>query len=106
MIYVAGHVTLRLRGSDGRFLMKPAGIGLEEMTPDNIITVDRDGERVDGTMPRHNEVFIHSEIQRARSDTVALVHTHPPHAAAFSSLDRPLLTQPTPALAATAYAHR
>ena len=31
--YVAGHVTLRLPGGDGRFLMKPAGIGLEVMTP-------------------------------------------------------------------------
>jgi hypothetical protein len=27
--YVAGHVTLRMPGGDGRFLMKPAGIGLE-----------------------------------------------------------------------------
>jgi ribulose-5-phosphate 4-epimerase/fuculose-1-phosphate aldolase len=26
--YVAGHVTLRLPGGEGRFLMKPAGIGL------------------------------------------------------------------------------
>jgi len=89
--YVAGHVTVRLPDGDGRFLMKPAGIGLEEMTPDNIITVDREGERVGGTMPRHNEVFIHCEILRARSDIAAVVHTHPPHAAAFSSLGRPLL---------------
>jgi len=84
-------VTLRLPGGDGRFLMKPAGIGLEEMTPDGIITVDREGERIDGTMPRHNEVFIHSEILRVRSDIAAVVHTHPPHAVAFSSLGRPLL---------------
>ena len=89
--YVAGHVTLRLPGGDGRFLMKPAGIGLEEMTPDGIITVDREGERIDGTMPRHNEVFIHSEILRVRSDIAAVVHTHPPNAVAFSSLGRPLL---------------
>ena len=89
--YVAGHVTVRLPDGDGRFLMKPAGIGLEEMTPDNIITVDREGERVGGSMPRHSEVFIHSEILRARSDIVAVVHTHPPHAVAFSSLGRPLL---------------
>lgn len=41
--YVAGHVTLRLPGGDGRFLMKPAGIGFEEMTPEGIITVDREG---------------------------------------------------------------
>ena len=89
--YVAGHVTLRLPDGDGRFLMKPAGIGLEEMTPDNIITVDREGERVGGTMPRHSEVFIHSEVLRVRSDIAAVVHTHPPHAVAFSSLGRPLL---------------
>ena len=89
--YVAGHVTLRLPGGDGRFLMKPAGIGLEEMTPDGIITVDREGERIDGTMPRHNEVFIHSGILRVRSDIAAVVHTHPPHAVAFPSLGRPLL---------------
>jgi len=89
--YVAGHVTLRLPDGDGRFLMKPAGIGLEEMTPDNIIIVDREGEPVAGTMPRHSEVFIHSEILRVRSDIAAVVHTHPPHAVAFSSLGRPLL---------------
>jgi ribulose-5-phosphate 4-epimerase/fuculose-1-phosphate aldolase len=43
--YVAGRVTLRLPDGDGRFLMKPAGIGLEEMTPDNIIIVDADHRR-------------------------------------------------------------
>jgi len=75
--YVAGHVTLRLPGGDGRFLMKPAGIGLEEMTPDGIITVDREGERIDGTMPRHNEVFIHSEILRVRSRHCSRL-PHPP----------------------------
>jgi L-ribulose-5-phosphate 4-epimerase len=89
--YVAGHVTVRLPGEPGRFLMKPAGIGLEEMTPETIITVDLDGEKVLGTMPRHNEVFIHSEILRARPDIAAVVHTHPIHAVAFSSLGRPLL---------------
>jgi L-fuculose-phosphate aldolase len=89
--YVAGHVSVRLPDAPGRFLMKPAGIGLEEMRPDNIITVDIDGRRVDGTMPRHNEVFIHSEVFRARSDVNAVVHTHPIHAVAFSSLGKPLL---------------
>ena len=89
--YVAGHVTARLPGDPTRFLMKPAGIGLEEMTPDNVITVDLAGEKVLGAMPRHNEVFIHSEIMAARPDIQAVVHTHPIHAVAFSSLGRPLL---------------
>jgi ribulose-5-phosphate 4-epimerase/fuculose-1-phosphate aldolase len=89
--YVAGHITVRLPDDPGRFLMKPAGIGLEEMTPDNIITVDLAGEKVLGRMPRHNEAFIHSEILAARSEIQAAVHTHPIHAVAFSSLGRPLL---------------
>ena len=71
--------------------MKPAGIGLDEMAPGNIITVAADGTKVDGTMPRHNEVFIHSEVLRARPDVQSVLHTHPTHAVAFSSLGKPLL---------------
>jgi ribulose-5-phosphate 4-epimerase/fuculose-1-phosphate aldolase len=89
--YVAGHITVRLPDDPARFLMKPAGIGLEEMTPGNIITVDLAGDKVLGAMPRHNEVFIHSEILAARPDIHAVIHTHPIHAVAFSSLGRPLL---------------
>jgi L-fuculose-phosphate aldolase len=89
--FVAGHVTARLPDDPHRFLMKPATIGLDEMTLDNIITVDLDGQKVGGTMPRHNEVFIHSEVLRARPDINSVIHTHAMHAVAFSSLGRPLL---------------
>src|SRR5580700_5893706 len=89
--YVAGHISVRLPGDPGRFVMKPAGIGIEEMRPDNIITVDIEGKKVGGTMPRHNEVFIHSEVLRARPDINSVIHTHATHAVAFSSLGRPLL---------------
>jgi len=75
----------------GLFLMKPAGIGLEEMTPDNIITVNVEGDKVGGASPRHNEVFIHSEVLRARPDVQAIVHTHAIYAVVFSSLGKPLL---------------
>jgi len=61
------------------------------MTPDTILTVDLEGQKVGGPMPRHNEVFIHSEVMRARSDIQAVVHTHAPHAVAFSSLGRELV---------------
>jgi L-fuculose-phosphate aldolase len=89
--YVAGHVSVRLPDAPDRFLMKPAGIGIEEMRPDNIITVDLDGDKVDGAMPRHNEVYIHSEVLRARGDVACVIHSHPMHAVAFSSLGKPLL---------------
>ena len=86
-----GHVSARASNIPDRILMKPAGIGLEEMTPEAVIDVDLDGERTSGSRPRHVEVFIHTEIMRARPEIQAVVHTHPPHAVAFSSLCKPLL---------------
>ncbi len=86
-----GHVSARASNIPDRILMKPAGIGLEEMTRDEVITVDLSGDRTAGARPRHVEVFIHTEIMRARPEIQAVVHTHPPHAVAFSSLCRPLL---------------
>jgi L-ribulose-5-phosphate 4-epimerase len=88
--YVWGHISARLPDNPSRFLMKPGCIGVEEMTHDNIITVDIEGEKVAGEWPRHNEVFIHSEVMRARPDVNCVIHTHPEHAIAFSSLGKPL----------------
>ena len=89
--YCMGHVTLRLPDDPDRMLMKPGGgMGLEEMTPENIITINIEGEKVAGTHARHNEVFIHTEIMRARPDIQAVVHTHAPHAVVFSALGKPL----------------
>ena len=88
--YVWGHISARIPDNPNRFLMKPGCVGVEEMTEDNIITVDIEGEKVLGDWPRHNEVYIHSEVLRARPDINAVLHTHPEHAIAFSSLGKPL----------------
>jgi len=88
--YCMGHVTLRLPDDPNIMLMKAGGMGLEEMKPENIITINIDGEKVAGTHQRHNEVFIHTEIMRMRPDIRAVVHTHAPHAVVFSSLGKPL----------------
>ena len=89
--YCMGHATLRLPDAPDRTLMKPGGgMGLEEMTPENIITINLDGEKIAGAHARHNEVFIHSEIMRLRPDVQAVVHTHAPHAVVFSSLGQAL----------------
>lgn len=80
-----GHVSLRLPGDPGLFLMTPNGIGLEEMTPGNVLTVALDGVAARGQARQHSEVFIHSEICRARPDVQCVVHTHPPHLIALSA---------------------
>lgn len=86
---VWGHATARVPGTD-TFWMKPAGLGLEEIRPEDLLLIDLEGKVLRGRHPRHSEVFIHSEILRARPEVGAVVHTHPVPATVFSSLGVPL----------------
>ena len=70
--------------------MKAHSLGLDEITLANILTIDLDGKVVAGTARRHSEVFIHSEILKARPDVNCVIHTHPTYSIALSSTGRPL----------------
>ena len=85
-----GHVSVRHPSDASLILMKPHSIGLDEITPAAIQTIDLDGIVVDGGGRRHSEVFIHTEIYRARPDVGAVVHSHPVHSVALASSGRPL----------------
>ncbi len=70
--------------------MKAHSLGLDEITPENLLTIDLDGKVVAGTSRRHSEVFIHSEIFRTRPDVNCVLHTHPTYATALSATEQPL----------------
>lgn len=86
-----GHVSVRVPGSEAHFLMKPHSVGLDEITPDNIVTFDLEGDLVAGTARPHSERYIHSEIYRVRPDIHAVIHSHPTHAVAFSNTGQKML---------------
>ena len=86
---ILGHVSVRIPKQD-KILMKPHSFGFEEIRPQHIIVCDLDGKKIEGKYERHSEVFIHTEIYRARPDVNCVVHTHPPYAIAFGSLRQPL----------------
>lgn len=88
--FTRGHISARLPDKPALFLMKAHSIGLDEITPKNILTIDLDGEVVSGTARRHSEVYIHSEILKARSDVHCVIHAHSPYAVALSNLDQPM----------------
>ena len=88
--FTRGHLSVRLPDDPGRFLMKPHSVGLDELTVDNILTIDLDGNVVAGTARRHSEVYIHTEIFKARPDVVSVIHSHPLHCVALSATGRPL----------------
>src|SRR5580704_14913661 len=88
--FTRGHISMRLPDNAALFFMKPHSIGLDEITMDNILTIDLDGKVVAGTARRHSEVYIHSEILKARADVNCVIHTHPPYSIALSATGRPM----------------
>lgn len=82
--FYLGHVSARAPGSD-RIWIKPTGLGLGEIEPDDVVACDFDGRQLTGGRPLHHEVPIHTEIYRSRPDVNCVVHTHPFHAAAYAS---------------------
>jgi ribulose-5-phosphate 4-epimerase/fuculose-1-phosphate aldolase len=82
---VYGHMSARINVA-GRFWLKGAGLGLEEIGPDDCIALDLDGNILTGSRGRHLEYPIHSEIYRCRPDVTAIVHTHPLHATVLGAL--------------------
>jgi L-fuculose-phosphate aldolase len=88
--FTRGHISARLPDNPAQFLMKPHSVGLDEITMDNILTIDLDGNVVAGTARRHSEVFIHSEIYKARPDVSSVIHSHPLYSVALSASGRPL----------------
>ncbi len=88
--FTRGHISFRLPDDPSRFLMKAHSLGLDEITKDNILTIGLDGNVVAGKARRHSEVYIHSEIFKARADVHCVLHTHPPYSIALSATGRPL----------------
>jgi L-fuculose-phosphate aldolase len=88
--FTRGHISFRLPDNPNLFFMKAHSLGLDEITFDNILTIDLDGKVVAGTARRHSEVFIHSEIFKARADVNCVIHTHPTYSIALSATGQTL----------------
>ena len=87
--YTLGHVSAR--SADGeKVLIKPNGLGLEEVAPGDVLTLDMDGSRLAGTGRIHLETVLHTAVYRARPDVGAVVHTHPPYTTAFGATNAEL----------------
>ena len=92
-----GHVSVRVPGDPTHFFMKPHSYGFDEITPENMVICNLEGEKVAGGGRKHSEVYIHSEIFKARPDVNSVIHTHPTYAVALSATGKSLqpISQPS-----------
>ncbi|MGH9920473.1 MAG: class II aldolase/adducin family protein, partial [Nitrososphaerales archaeon] len=86
---VWGHVALRDRHGRGVW-MKAHLRGFEEVSNEDVLLIDWDGEVLQGTGRRHGEFPIHTEIMASRPDINCTIHTHSMNACAFASTGQQL----------------
>ena len=88
--FIYGHASA-LTDTPGQYWIKGSGVGLEEVTEDDLVLIDFEGNKISGKRPRHNEFPIHSEIYRTNPDIRCVIHTHPVYSTIIASSEHRLL---------------
>lgn len=83
-----GNVSVRL--AEGGMLITPTRLGYEEMEEDDLVELDRRGRVQAGRRAPSREWPTHAALYECRSDVRAVVHSHSPHATAWSFLGEDL----------------
>jgi L-fuculose-phosphate aldolase len=84
----SGNISVRL--ASDRILATPSGLAKGFMTPDQLIVVDMNGERVGAVTSANqhlrptSELLMHLECYKQRPDVQGVVHAHPPTAIALT----------------------
>jgi len=75
---IHNHITVKLPGTEGHFLINPFGLHYKEVTASNLVKVDIDGNVVEDTEFAVNPagMLIHSAIHGAREDAHCIGHIH------------------------------
>ena len=71
-----GHITGRRPGQT-HLHMNPHDLGLEETTPQDMIVIDFEGNKLVGSGRMHSEYPIHTEIYKMYPEINSVIHTHP-----------------------------
>ncbi|MEP7293753.1 MAG: L-ribulose-5-phosphate 4-epimerase [Chloroflexota bacterium] len=87
--WTSGNVSGRDRES-GLIVIKPSGIKFEDLTPENMVVVDENGQVVEGEHKPSSDTASHCYVYRQRPDIFGVVHTHSRYATAFAALARPI----------------
>ena len=84
----AGNVSGRV-GTD-RVVVTPSSVGYEEMTLEDLVLVDLDGNTIEGSRSPTSEKALHLECYRAYPEVRGVVHCHATYASMFAAAQRPI----------------
>jgi L-ribulose-5-phosphate 4-epimerase len=93
VVWTGGNISARVPGSD-HFVIKPSGVGYDDLTPENMVLCDRDGRAVPGSVGSDgspsSDTASHAYVYRHMPDVGGVVHTHSPYATAWAARHEPI----------------
>lgn len=87
--WTSGNISAR-DPETGLIVIKPSGIAYSDLTPDAMVVVDSEGNRVEGEHTPSSDTASHAYIYRHRPEVGGIVHTHSRFATAFAAVGRPI----------------
>lgn len=91
MIY--NHISMRVPGREGEFLLNPYGLLFEEITASSLVRIDLQGRKLEESPYEVNAAafVIHGAIHEGRHDALCVLHTHSDASVAVSAQPQGLL---------------
>ena len=72
----------------GLFVIKPSGVDYDKLTPDDMVVMDLEGNRIEGTLNPSSDTPTHLELYKKYPEIGGVVHTHSPEATSWAQAGR------------------
>lgn len=72
----------------GLFAIKPSGVDYDQLTPDDMVIMDLNGNKVEGEYNPSSDTATHLELYKAFPEIGGVVHTHSPWATSWAQAGR------------------
>ncbi len=87
----SGNISARVPDEDDRYVITPTSISYEELTPEQVVVIDGEGDLVlDLDYGPSIEWSMHLEVYKARPDVNAVFHTHATYCSILAVLRKPI----------------
>ena len=72
----------------GLFVIKPSGVDYDIMTPEDMVVMDLEGNKVEGKYKPSSDTPTHLELYKKYEEIGGIVHTHSPEATSWAQAGR------------------
>lgn len=72
----------------GLFVIKPSGVEYDKLTPDDMVVMDLEGNKVEGKYKPSSDTATHLELYKAFPEIGGVVHTHSSYATSWAQSGR------------------